>query len=58
MRKIILVFIGLFILGGSFFVAYSLVTAPKEPNAKKADNYKPIAVDTVTNKKYTCYCKI
>lgn len=50
MRTFILVIISLFILVGSFYVAYSLVTAPKESNAERADIYKPIAVDTVINK--------
>jgi len=50
MRKSILVIIGIIMLGVASYVAYSLVTAPKEDNAKKADNYKPIAVDTVLNK--------
>ena len=50
MRTFILIIISLFILGGSFYVAYSLVTAPKEPNSARADIYKPITVETVINK--------
>ena len=50
MRKFLLVFIGLILLGGSIYLAYALINAPKEDNAKKADNYKPIAVDTIQNK--------
>ena len=50
MRKIILVIIGLLVLSGSVYVAYSLINQPKEASANKADNYKPITVDTVANK--------
>ena len=50
MRKILLVFISLILLAGSVYVAYALINAPKEDNGKKADNYKPIAVDTIQNK--------
>ena len=47
MRKFLLVFIGLILLAGSIYVAYSLVNAPEDVVGKKADNYKPIAVDTI-----------
>lgn len=50
MRKIILVILGLLVVLGSAYVTYNLFNTPNA--IKKANNltYKPISVDTVTNK--------
>jgi len=50
MRKLLLIILGLIILAGASYGAYTLINAPKKADQAKAKVYKPIAIDKVKNK--------